>query len=139
MFLVQVGKEFPDMKQNERKIKFIKIGDAVRTAGQLNGELTLNEQWSLVRFYTHGSGSGLGVFRVICWLDEAHILGGGRRGSPCGLGGETGYTAQEDLKSLNNYNMGEGRTIRVGFFCSCIPRPFLVLSALLSLSHHIWY
>ena len=39
---VQVGKEFPDMRQNEREIKFIRVGDAVRTAGQLKGELTLN-------------------------------------------------------------------------------------------------
>ena len=37
-----VGKEFPDMRQNERKIKFIRMGDAVRTAGQLKGKLTLN-------------------------------------------------------------------------------------------------
>ena len=37
-----VGKEFPDMRQNERKIKIIRVGDAVRTAGQLKGEPTLN-------------------------------------------------------------------------------------------------
>ena len=37
-----VGKEFPDMRQNEREIRFIRIGDAVRTVGQLRGELTLN-------------------------------------------------------------------------------------------------
>ena len=36
--------------------------------------------------------------------------------SPYGVGGETGYIAQEDLKSVNRYNMGEGRTIRVWFF-----------------------
>ena len=30
---VQVGKAFPDMRQNERRIKFIRMGDAVRTAG----------------------------------------------------------------------------------------------------------
>ena len=35
-----VGKEFPDMRQNEREIKFIRMGDAVRTAGQLKGEPT---------------------------------------------------------------------------------------------------
>jgi len=28
---------------------------------------------------------------------------------PYGVGGETGYTAQEDLKSINSYNMLEGR------------------------------
>ena len=37
-----VGKEFPDMRQNEREIKFIRLGDAVRTAGQLKGEPMLN-------------------------------------------------------------------------------------------------
>ena len=47
--------------------------------------------------------------------------------SMCGVGGETGYTAQEDLKSVNSYNMGEGRTIRVWFFRSCVPRPSLIL------------
>ena len=55
---MQVGKEFPDMKQNERKIKFIRIGDAVRTAGQLNGELMLNEQWSLSAFIHMVQGVG---------------------------------------------------------------------------------
>ena len=37
----RVGKEFPDVRQNEREIKFIRVGDAVRTAGQLKGEPTL--------------------------------------------------------------------------------------------------
>ena len=35
-----VGKEFPDMRQNERRIKFIRVGDAIRTAGQ--GDPMLN-------------------------------------------------------------------------------------------------
>ena len=72
---------------------------------------------------------------VICWLDEAHILGWGQVRQisyPYGIGGETGYTAQKDLKSVNSYNMGEGRTIRIWFFHSCIPRPSLVLSVLSS-------
>ena len=42
MIQAQVGKEFPDMRLNEREIKFIRVGDAVRTAGQLKGEPTLN-------------------------------------------------------------------------------------------------
>ena len=42
MVLVQVGKVFPDMRWNERRIKFIRLGDTVRTVGQLKGELTLN-------------------------------------------------------------------------------------------------
>ena len=42
MLQAWVGKEFPDMRQNERKIKFIRMGDAVRTVGQLKRELTLN-------------------------------------------------------------------------------------------------
>ena len=39
-----VGKEFLDMRQNEREIKFITVGNAVRTAGQLKGELPLNRR-----------------------------------------------------------------------------------------------
>ena len=36
------GKEFPDMRQNGKEMKFIRAGDTVRTAGQLKGEPTLN-------------------------------------------------------------------------------------------------
>ena len=41
MVCVQVGKEFPD-RQNEWRIKFIRVEDAVRTVGQLKGQLMLN-------------------------------------------------------------------------------------------------
>ena len=34
-----VGKEFPDMRQNERRIAFIRARDAVRTEFWLKGEL----------------------------------------------------------------------------------------------------
>ena len=69
--------------------------------------------------------------RPVNWVGGRirHIL------SPYGVGGETGYTAQEDLKSINSDNMGEGRRIRVWFFHSCIPRSSLIFSALLSLGH----
>ena len=43
MIRVWNGKEFPDMRQNEREIRFIRMGDTVRTAGQLKGEPTLNK------------------------------------------------------------------------------------------------
>ena len=68
--------------------------------------------------------------RPIYWAREANTF------SLCGVGGERGYTAQEDLKSISSYNMGERRMIRVWFFRSCISRPSLVLSALLSLGLH---
>ena len=42
MVWTQVGKEFLDNRQNEREIKFIRVGDTVRTAGQLKGEPALN-------------------------------------------------------------------------------------------------
>ena len=42
IFYAWVGKEFPDMRWNEREIKFIRVGDAVRTASQLKGEPTLS-------------------------------------------------------------------------------------------------
>ena len=73
------------------------------------------------------------------WMRHVYWVEGRVRQIPSsyGVGGETGYTAQEDLKSINSYNMREGRTIRVWFFRSWIPRPSLVLSALLSLGHHV--
>ena len=37
-----VGKEFPDMRQDEGKIEFIRVGGAVRIVGQVKGQLTLN-------------------------------------------------------------------------------------------------
>ena len=37
---VRIGKEFPDMRQNERRIKFIREGDTVRTVDWLKVELT---------------------------------------------------------------------------------------------------
>lgn len=42
MVWARAGKEFPDMRQNEREIKFIRVGDTVRTAGQRKGDPTLN-------------------------------------------------------------------------------------------------
>ena len=37
---VQVGKEFSDTRQIERRIKFIRVGDIVKTVGWLKGEVT---------------------------------------------------------------------------------------------------
>ena len=37
---VWVGKEFPDMRQNEKRIKFIRVEEAVRTAGRIKVEPT---------------------------------------------------------------------------------------------------
>ena len=45
-----------------------------------------------------------------------------QRPSPYGLGGETGYTAQEDLKSVSRDTMGEGGRSGSGSR-SCIPFP----------------
>ena len=42
MDLVWVRKEFSDLRQNEREMQFIRVRDAVRTVGQLKGELILN-------------------------------------------------------------------------------------------------
>ena len=42
MVQAQAGKEFPDIRQNEREIKFIRMGDTVRTVGQLKGKPTLD-------------------------------------------------------------------------------------------------
>ena len=42
MVCARVGKEFPDMRQNEREIECLRVGDTVRTAGQLKAEPALN-------------------------------------------------------------------------------------------------
>ena len=59
----QVGKEFPNTRQNERRIEFIRMGEEGGTAstmGQLpesQGELTLNVGlWSV--FIVRGQGTG---------------------------------------------------------------------------------
>ena len=47
------------MRQNERRIKFIRVGDAVRTVDQLKGELTFN-RGSLSTFIARVQGVGWG-------------------------------------------------------------------------------
>ena len=120
-----------------RGIKVYQCGRHCENSRPAQGR-TGTEHGSLVHFYTQGTRSGIGVLWVICWLNEACILGWGRvRQIPSsyGIGRETGYTDQEDMQSVNSYSMGEGKTIRV-WFLSCIPRPSLVLSTLSSLGHY---
>ena len=104
---VRVGKEFQDMRQNEWEIKFIRMGDAARTAGQLRGEPTLNrgpQSTFILRVQGVGQGS-CGSFAN--WMRHVYWVGGRVRQipSPYGVEEETGYTAQEDMKSINSYNL----------------------------------
>ena len=72
-------------------------------------------------------------------MDEAPILGGGRVRkilSPYGVGGESVYTAQEDLKSINSYNMGEGKMLMGLVFPFLHSKPSLVLSSFVPGSPH---
>ena len=39
---VQAGKQFPDMRQNERRREFMRAGDAVRTEGRFKGKPVLS-------------------------------------------------------------------------------------------------
>ena len=66
-------------------------------------------------------------------MRHAYWVGGKSKANTSSLWGRRGDRL---YCSINSYNMGEGRTIKVWFFSSCIPRPSLVLSALLSLGHH---
>ena len=105
------------------------MGVAVRTAGQLKGEPTLNRGLQST-FIPRVQGVGqrsCGSFAD--WMSHVYWMGEGRA-IAFSLWGR-----RQDMLycSINSYNMGEGRTIRVWFFHSCIPRPFLVLSALSSL------
>ena len=45
---VWVGKEFTDMRQSQRRIEFIRVGDTVRIVVHLKGELTLS--WATSQF-----------------------------------------------------------------------------------------
>ena len=53
-----------------------------------------------------------GSFAV--WMRHVYLVGVRVRQipSPYGVGRETGYTAQEDLKFVNGYNVREGRMRR---------------------------
>ena len=128
-----VGNEFPDRRQNEREIKFIRVGDVLMNSGPAQGRTDV-ERESLVHSYTQGTRSGIVVLWVICWLDEAHILGGGKnKANTSSLWGRRGDRL---YCSINSYNIREGRTIRVWFFHSCIPRPSLVICSFILGSSH---
>ena len=64
MVWVWVGKQFPNMRQNEREIKFIRMGDSYNS-GPAQGKTDV-EQGFLVHFYVQGTRSGIGVLQVIC-------------------------------------------------------------------------
>ena len=64
MVRARVGKEFPDVRQNEREIKFIRVGDAVRAAGQLEGEPTLDRVLGPLLYPGYKAWDG--VLRVTC-------------------------------------------------------------------------
>ena len=70
MIWASVGKELPDMRQNEREIKFITMGDAVRTAGQLT-------------FTARVQGVGWGSCRSFAdWMRHVYWVGGRVRQIP---------------------------------------------------------
>ena len=60
-----VGNEFPDRRQNEREIKFIRVGDVLMNSGPAQGRTDV-ERESLVHSYTQGTRSGIVVLWVIC-------------------------------------------------------------------------
>ena len=62
-------------------------------------------------------------------MRHIHWVGGRVRQipSPYGVGVESGYIAQEDLKFINNYNIGAGRMIRAWVFCILRPPWFYLL------------
>ena len=40
-----IGKEFPDVRQNERRTRFVRVGGSVRAVSWLEGELTPFSGW----------------------------------------------------------------------------------------------
>ena len=61
----QTGKEFPDMRQNEREITLILEWETLLEQGPAQRRTDI-EQGSLVHFYTHGTRSRIGVLWIIC-------------------------------------------------------------------------
>ena len=131
-------------RQTEREgNKVQQSWNTVRTAGQLKGEPTLNRGPQSI-FIPRVQGVGQGSCGSFAdWMRHVYWVWGRVRQilSPCGLGGGTGYTAQEDQKSVNHYNVGEGRTIKVFFFSfPAFQDPpwfcFVLFHMLLSLGHH---
>ena len=57
MGCAQIGKEFPDMRQNERRIEFIGVGDTGKTVGWPKGEPFC---WLVANFYRLKIGNS-------CW------------------------------------------------------------------------
>ena len=112
-----VGKEFPDVRHNEREIKFIRMGDTVWTAGSSRE----NRHWTgvLSPFLYPG-------YKEWGWSLAGHLLigwgmytGWGKsRANTFSLWGRRGDRLYH---SINSYNKGKGRVIRVCFFHSCIP------------------
>lgn len=40
---LRAGKEFPDTRQSDREIKFVRVGDTAKTLGWLKGEPTVEQ------------------------------------------------------------------------------------------------
>ena len=80
-----------------------------------------SEQGFLIHFYTLGVRSGIWVLQVICWLDEACILG--KRKSRANTFSLWGRRGDGLYCSINSYNMEEGRMIRVWFFVPAFQDP----------------
>ena len=117
--------------QNEREIKFIRVGDAVRTVSSSRE----NQCWTGVLSPLLYPGykewdRGLVGHLLIGW--GMYTGWGKTRAKTFSLWGRRDRL----YCSTNSCDMGEGRTIMSRFFCSCIPTPSLVLSALVSLGHY---
>ena len=131
------------MRQNEREIKFIRVGDTVRTVGQLKGEPMLNKG-PLCIFIPRVQGAGQGLCRSLTdWKRQVYWVGLGvgevrQILSPYGVERKTGHTAQQNLESVNSYNMVGGCREKYykGLFFSvpafCIPRSSFFFSLFFS-------
>lgn len=74
---VRIGNEFPDMRRNERAIKYQECRHCQNNRSA-QGEKADTEQGSLVHFYTQATRSGIGGLVGHLLMDEARTLGGGK-------------------------------------------------------------
>ena len=110
---VRVEKEFPDMRQMRGKLSLLEWETLLqqRASSRENQHRTGvfspplypgYKQWDRGLVGHLLTGWGMCTSTHIYWVE-----GGVRQiPSPYGVGEETSYTAQEDLKSINSYNMG---------------------------------
>ena len=154
-----VGKKFPDKRQNETRMKFIRVGKGELLTAQLTGFLILRESWrltgvldSFLYLVCKEQDRGLAGHLLIGW--GRYLRGSRWRGRQIastyrGKEGRQVILVRRTWNSLIVPTVGMGEKVNKGLvfpflysktllhsICSRMPRPSLISSSLLSFGHH---